>query len=752
MITFAGVGLVAPSKRELEFFEQWWHLHGIRESNSAARSGVAWATTPRPPHADPEHGYPRLGVLRWPTGSARWATFHHLVTGSQLSQIKAALDITLTYASPPTSRAISRDGLLTISDGTNSQSAWLMMLPSRPICTTPGEELYLLSLVDRRFYANSTDASINAKPASWATLFANLGFGTEFDAVPSTYPAPSELWISSRLPLPRLQDSAAAMVGARVRWRLAADGTSAVRVVRWATAKADLDAQWESHKAKAITGGRIPHVNQNVPMYCRVVFHNERTNAYTVELRSLGLSEYSDKAGNIAYSAVSGSNFPSYATVWVDANDNLPISTGTPNKTAIANQAATDFYKWQLADVEATFGGVVNWLATGAEDAIEWAVDYENGTITTTVYRPTFFEPGPLNTAPAPRDFQSVRLSDTAKLPDFAPSFDAFWSGTWWAMPTVGLVTPYLLNLVEPRDYVVWFRLRIRLSFQVPDHLQSEAINNPQPNVNWQIGFTAESQLSGGLSPFSQRFNCVGYFPTGNAVLVEAVESEETWTTLTYHLLSEVTTFFTIRKEEFSYNTGHNGYLYQTRFEIRAKSSVQGRFDGYTGLGDNGILAATLVVSPEVVAMRSVVASEELTGAFTATYSTSPSPPPIVVPPPPPPPPGPPPPPTPPGDPLPDGSPEPTVPPTPSPPSPPPPGPPEPIEPGYPPLPPDGPPTVDWGYWCMGDTLGTGECQYIYGPIEPPGPLGAVGGPYMDLPTCTGLCGLEEEGDGEDPL
>src|SRR5262245_23720750 len=132
-VSWGGVDLT-PSPFALAEVERWWHVHRITEFDYPAyfQGGLHHLPVPYPPRREP----PRIGVLHWPNSASRWATCHLLATGEQLERLQK----------------LSGPQDLVFSDGTNSVTARMFRLVARPVSQRGTNELYLITLVDERYY------------------------------------------------------------------------------------------------------------------------------------------------------------------------------------------------------------------------------------------------------------------------------------------------------------------------------------------------------------------------------------------------------------------------------------------------------------------------------------------------------------------------------------------------------------------------------------------------------------------------
>lgn len=349
MITYGGIplgGSTSHSSQLNALLAEWWHQQGIREFSHPGYHtyGIDHLPIPAPPQPE----CPRPWVLSWPTGASRWATFHAIVTGDQLTSIIGG------QGSPRT---------LQVSDGTRWAEPAMWLLPPRPIGQVEDADYYLICLVDDRYWWWQQCGLPASNPASWtallADLFTSVGVSASLPTIPAAYGTPDPVrWAVGFKPLPLLIDAACTTVGLRVIREL----NGQVTVTTAATAQSADQSQWDLMKEDCLTGGRATKImiGQSVPASVRVVFTGPVSQGAGIEdrtLASLGLATFA------GITPVPGK----VATVNADMSaDDLA------GYMAYATQAATDYYQWCLSLTDATFRGIVPWRPTGLEDRIEW--------------------------------------------------------------------------------------------------------------------------------------------------------------------------------------------------------------------------------------------------------------------------------------------------------------------------------------------------------------------------------------------
>lgn len=442
-VTYAGVPLLLPDERLQAHLDRHWRPGPEWQHPGYTAPGLMHLPRPYPP----EPTRPRLGVLRWPTGASRFGVYYGLAD----SDILAKLDAAAPYE--------SQSYHLTLSDGIRSVSPVMYMLPPRPLATGAGNDLYLITLVDRRYFwpasGEITSFSNTPRYATWAALFDDLfagyagGLGNglaslyTLDSVPAAYKSPSTRFNLEHLlyytyPISVVADAAAASIGCRIIFGL--DGS--VRVIRPENARTLLDTQYNSFQSDRISGGRIP------------------SNRLGSGLPSVQVLFPVDPASPGNYSPIVASpSIPALTTIFPNWSANssggvfnaqiyadLYASASASDRSAYAAQIGEDWYRWQSSDVEAVYQGIAPWAPTGMEDALEFEIglgpDSATPTAATRVVRPPlgdwniYGSPRP-DQIDAKRWVQITGGSDAAGYSGYEISQTA--PGTW----TVNFSNPY---------------------------------------------------------------------------------------------------------------------------------------------------------------------------------------------------------------------------------------------------------------------------------------------------------------------
>jgi len=424
-VSFAGVSLSCATPELLAKVNRILPVSGFVnwDAWNFANAGTNPSVLPLPPA--PYSPPPEVGVLHWPNDATRPAWFHALVSKSRLDQINAV------YESPNQPQdLVLRDGR-----ANRTMSASMSMLPPRPISQLGLQsDGWLLTFTDARFWWQWKSGSITETPASWASLFSQLGtilgVSISVDTVDAAYESPTDKWVGYLRSPAAVLDAAAASVGQRVIVGL--DGS--VRTVNWETAKQESDDQWDAAPTQSL-GGYIGsnEIAKTVPSSVTVAGIDETEtgpNGETVPkteqvtLASLEIESYGPALGVADTSA----------TAFVDFN-----YTGADDDAAwtdIVQAAGEDWYGWRLADLDVAFPGIVAWGPTGWEDFVEWMVALtdpwldENNPheplVLTTVRRPPWndFPSTILPISPGGSKTYYVKLTGSGTGPD---------GGTAWA-------------------------------------------------------------------------------------------------------------------------------------------------------------------------------------------------------------------------------------------------------------------------------------------------------------------------------
>lgn len=357
----------------------------------------ATACLPVPPAFEPPPI--RAGVLHWPTGASRWATFHTVMTGPQLAELRLSLGATTAYP----------EAALVIDDGVDSVTAMMAMLPPRPLSgyspyasdaydsASPynstdeayGEnnDLWLVTLVDDRYFWWFIQDTETIGTTSWETVFTailgGLGLSTGGAAVLGLgYPKPGKRWAVRSLPLPLLLDAAATAVGCRVTrdmlsgvvsiqsWRSARSQSRTLYARQFDSGTLELG---DSDFARVAGGAYVGQdLRRTVPASVTITPNDDGSDPSTVTLASLAavLPYFNGLTGRPGESVM------------------IRTDNGETLTDAMKAQIASDWYGWQLADVDLTLAGISPWDACAWQEAVSW--EHRGGKAVTRITRPSF--------------------------------------------------------------------------------------------------------------------------------------------------------------------------------------------------------------------------------------------------------------------------------------------------------------------------------------------------------------------------
>lgn len=374
MLKYANVKLLTPDASTRKQLAYWlkpadiWHF--------VRRHWPGFGMDNLPFQSAPEISF-ELNRLYWPTGAARWGIFWGLVDRPRLEEIRAAVFPTASYQSAELS--ITADSPSATGSGIATQ---MWMLPARPIHEIGPlrrREMSLITLVDERFFWWNVASAITVSGGSttWAQLYASigsaLGVSIQVDSVPDAYLKPSEELASDYGRLPTLLDATAYSVGQRIVRQF--DGT----VRAWNVTDSDqslIDQLGQSSGLKQLAGGlmdlKTPRddLPSLLPASVTVVFPRTdddvpvtTSHVETVTLVSLSLPGFDGLEGQPGRSKV----FHTSALATYESSS----QTNDTETEALAEQIATDWYRYQQARLDAVFDGIKDWTLTGLDDCLE---------------------------------------------------------------------------------------------------------------------------------------------------------------------------------------------------------------------------------------------------------------------------------------------------------------------------------------------------------------------------------------------
>ena len=374
MITYAGTPLLVPDAEDRAQLSHWlrpaeiWHF--IR------RHWPGFGMDHLPFQSAPEIPF-EINRLYWPTGASRWGVFWGLVDRHKLEDIRASVFTSSLYQ--PANLSITADSPSATGQGVD---ALMWMLPVRPIYEI-GEmrrrELSLITLVDERFFwwLKGAEITVNPGTTTWENLYGSIATGLDIslsvDPIPAAYLKPSGQLSSSYGRLPTLLDAVAYSVGQRIVRQF--DGT----VRAWSVTESDqtLTNQLnESPGLRKLAGGvmdlknpRLEDIKSLLPARVLVVFPRSDddvpttdSHVETVTLLSLELPEYPGIEGYDGEKVIHVSALATY--------ESSSQTNGTETE-ALAEQIATDWYRYQQARLDIVLDGIKDWDLTGLDDCYE---------------------------------------------------------------------------------------------------------------------------------------------------------------------------------------------------------------------------------------------------------------------------------------------------------------------------------------------------------------------------------------------
>jgi hypothetical protein len=387
-LTYGGVPLALPAPEVLIDRAAFGELDGVHRP--------FWTGLTRDPH-DLDYApirTPELNRLYWPRMASRFAVGYFLANEAQMAAIR--------------SQAITGDsrGVIALpfvgSDGNGVIETDLYLIgEARPLyqwdtnpdaVASPGENLYVLTLVDERYWWMSKTAQIAVtSQQSWETLYAAiataLGISITVDTIPAAYLSPAQELTSKYHYLPPLLDAVAYSCGQRIIRTL--DGSV---IAQNASSAQAANTILYNEYAGNYTGGGVFRFDRTspfsdlaelVPNDFRMVFPIHLTNEtkdpqtacadkcgdvyeVSVTLQSLALPLYS------GIQAKSGTKTIQTAGIAWYYDSPRVLQNGT-ELNALATQFASDWYTWQaIGDQTRIIPSLVEWTGEGANDFVEW--------------------------------------------------------------------------------------------------------------------------------------------------------------------------------------------------------------------------------------------------------------------------------------------------------------------------------------------------------------------------------------------
>lgn len=386
MITYCGVALLDQTEELQRMLDGLWHPEGVDYFRHSQSNGNI-SHLPLPTESYRPHSPIRLGVLSWPTGASRFATFHALVSDTQLRAIQQAIlaaagffgSMTLVMSDGSTGANVLRNGRI---------QATMLPLPPRPITqaartfaegrpSKATHDLWLLTLVDVRYAWRHNGVGGGSHDSTWSNAFDTWinscvrypSASATIDTIPAAYgKVRGYRWMGSSgqtFKASEIIDTAADNVGARLTHSL----SGAIRLWRPSNAKTAQQSTYLDHYKELIAGGLmwLEDMQMSLPTSSTVYFDGDDARSQQNKtIASLAITD----AGTAGTEAGRGLPFPA----WIYSDlPNTPWP-GQPTDSNAAIQVATDWYNWRLASrVDAVFRGLRNWTITGADWLVEWS-------------------------------------------------------------------------------------------------------------------------------------------------------------------------------------------------------------------------------------------------------------------------------------------------------------------------------------------------------------------------------------------
>jgi hypothetical protein len=392
LISYCGVPLLHVSEAMADWVARTIPLRAIIEDVPRWWPGPALAGLPFNPPPPP---WPvEANVLRWPTNCAsRYAIFHGMVSDSQLALIRAAV-----YGGSGSSYT---SGLFVMDDGLSRISTQLFLLPPRPLAQLSGPPgWWLITLVDDRFFWWFRGAQITVNPGvtAWTDLYSQIGaaLGVTItpDAVSASYLTPAADFGQAYQDLPLMLDAVCYACGQRLVRGL--DGTvvtqnattaAASVAVQLARVNSTTGPQGRAGGVLALLPPYPDDINADLPSSVTVTCPGANFGTpepvpvvYTVTLASLALAE--------AGSAIGFNGTKVFRTSAVADFQGGITPANNAQLQALANQIATDYYRWALSRLDLVLTGAWPWTAEGMSERIEW--QQNNQAISTRILRGPF--------------------------------------------------------------------------------------------------------------------------------------------------------------------------------------------------------------------------------------------------------------------------------------------------------------------------------------------------------------------------
>lgn len=416
-LTYAGVPFVLD-REVMEFVEKFCPLSRLQNLGPPNRPGDSRNMQSIPFSSNPQIDI-RIGEFFYPTGAGRWSTFYGLASGAQAAAMQQnALKSTGPIPQPFVMSCAIDGGNIPYSG--QPLQTFLYMCPPRIITkklqALAGDDLYLITLVDERYFFQFTPASLHILDQlsqTWASLIAQLAGSLSItataDTILSAYGTPeidSNLYTNAEN-AGLLLDAVAWNVGLVVVRNL--DGTytlsNATRALATQTANlAGINTRLAGGDSLNETPAGTSAVGAIKPRYVYVTFPKYVTGTTpTAWYDPRGTNN--TKWIRDSYGAVWGINVSIDQSGTGFTDDGNPLSTKSIHTTAkatyldqasagllppvnvaslqaLATQLAADYFNWFENGLDEIFPGILPWTPEGYHDVL-WT--WRDGLVSTRI-------------------------------------------------------------------------------------------------------------------------------------------------------------------------------------------------------------------------------------------------------------------------------------------------------------------------------------------------------------------------------
>lgn len=321
--------------------------------------GIPVGNYPLPPK-------PRINSLYWPTGAKRWSHGLFLIDGENLATILAGV-------------ANNSGGTLSIVDDvaglTAGVNTTMYLLPPRPI-SPPGvnenSRLWLLPLVDARYFWQQDYVVGAYNPYSWETAVSAIQGTSRVDIVNMSSP-PAAYGIPHQLEFQRDFEQVAMLIDGialTLQRRVVATPT----VASTAFAQYSIQTAFESQYAATsnfvqpwdiIAGGGFTAQAASIGTKVKeVVVTFTKSNGARIAGYAGGINaDPTNRGVKVFHCSANGSNDST-----VDGLDFGSFQIG------LASQVSVDYTAWQAYHYDVTYASIVPWIPSGFDDYVMWDV------------------------------------------------------------------------------------------------------------------------------------------------------------------------------------------------------------------------------------------------------------------------------------------------------------------------------------------------------------------------------------------